>query len=160
MAALSDMWTQTKNSLNCSDAAVKTCATIGGGIVALLVLFRLIKGGKSSGQSSDKKRWKFVVLGLFFGFLGIHLAYAKRWGLFALLWAGIILGSMMSGEKKVVTDSSVDSATEVSVVQDETSTNNPMQKHNMYENIGMGVWLLLWIGGALFIKKDGKGYRM
>ena len=27
-------------------------------------------------------------------------------------------------------------------------------------NIGFGIWALLWIGGTLFIKKDGKGNRM
>ena len=160
MSALSGMWAQTKNSLNCSNSALKTCAMIGGGLVALLVLFGLIKGGKSSGQPSDKKRWKFVVLGLFFGFLGIHLAYAKRWGLFILLWAGLIFGGMMSNDKTADPSSTVDSSTEVVAVQDESIKTNPMKKHNMYENIGMGVWALLWLGGTLFIKKDGNGNRM
>ena len=160
MSALSGMWAQTKNSLGCSDSVLKTCAMIGGGIVALLVLIGLIKGGKSTGQSSDRKRWKFVVLGLLFGFLGIHLAYAKRWGLFALLWAGLIFGCMMSKDKPAEPNSSSDSTVEVVAGRDEDSRKNPMKKHNMYENIGMGAWALLWLGGALFIKKDGKGYRM
>ena len=160
MAALSSMWAQTKNSLGCSDSALKTCAMIGGGLVALLVLFRLIKGGKSTGQASDKKRWKFVVLGLLFGCLGIHLAYAKRWGLFALLWAALVFGGMMSKDKPAEPNSSSDPTAEVVAGQDDDSKNNPMQKHNMYENIGMGIWALLWFGGALLIKKDGNGNRM
>ena len=67
---------------------------------------------------------------------------------------------MMSNDKAVEPNQATNPTTEVSSVQNETSTNNAMQKHNMYENIGMGVWLLLWIGGTLFIKKDGKGNRM
>lgn len=160
MSALSSMWAQTKNSLGCSDSALKTCAMIGGGLVALLVLFKLIKGGKSTGQASDKKRWKFVVLGLLVGCLGIHLAYAKRWGLFALLWAALIFAGMMSKDKPAEPNSSSDPTVEVVAVQNDDSKSNPMKKHNMYENIGMGVWALLWLGGALFIKKDGKGNRM
>ena len=160
MSALSDMWARTKNSLNCSNSAWKTCAMIGGGLVSLLVLFGLIKGGKSSGQPSDKKRWKFVVLGLLFGFLGIHLAYAKRWWLFTLLWAGVLFGGMMSDDKPAESDSSVDSSAEVASVQAESARTNPVMTHNVYENLGMGVWLLLWLGGTLFIKKDGNGNRM
>lgn len=34
--------------------------------------------------SGDKKRWKFIVLGILFGWIGAHYIYAKRWGLFLL----------------------------------------------------------------------------
>lgn len=106
---------------------------------------------------SDKKRWKFVVLGILFGFLGLHLAYAKRWFLFLLLWAAFITGGVMSGGKgdpeKTATDAEAAQTTQ-SEDGSKKKTDSPIS------NIGFAVWGLLWIGGTLFIKKDGKGNRM
>jgi len=111
------------------------------------------KSSPGSARSSTKKRWKFVVLGLLFGFLGIHLAYAKRWFLFLLLWAGFIIGGMFykgnAAEK-----------TSDGVIQQVQQSEQEKSNDDMIGGIGFGVWALLWIGGTLFIKKDGKGNRM
>ncbi len=111
----------------------------------------------SSVATSPKKRWKFVVLGILFGFLGLHLAYAKRWFLFLLFWAGLICGNVMS-EKKTTVDSSCDPLE----AWHEQSPVNESEKEssNSIMNAGFAVWALLWIGGTLFIKKDGNGCRM
>ena len=117
----------------------------------------------SCAATSAKKRWKFVVLGILFGFFGVHLAYAKRWLLFLLLWSGFICGNVMS-EKK--TDAGVsDAPTVVQEQSHEVSTEGVVQEaekmsSNTISNIGFAVWALLWIGGTLFIKKDGNGCRM
>jgi len=34
------------------------------------------------------------------------------------------------------------------------------ESSNPISNAGFAVWALLWIGGTLFIKKDGNGCRM
>lgn len=41
-------------------------------------------------KSKENKRWKFVVLGILFGWMGAHYIYAKRWGLFSLHVAAFI----------------------------------------------------------------------
>ena len=111
----------------------------------------------SSVATSPKKRWKFVVWGIIFGFLGLHLAYAKRWFLFLLLWAGLICVNVMS-DKKTTVDSSHDPLE----AWHEQSPVNESEKEssNSIMNAGFAVWVLLWIGGTLFIKKDGNGCRM
>ena len=157
MAALSGMWEQTKNALG--EDGMKAMATIGGGIVALLVVWRLIKGikGKEGEVStSPKKRWKFVVLGIVLGFFGIHLAYAKRWLLFLLLWAGFITGNVMAPAKS----DSGEKPAEATARQVEPMDNAKKHGGRPIGGIGFAVWGLLWIGGTLFIKKDGKGKRM
>lgn len=116
----------------------------------------------SCAATSAKKRWKFVVLGILFGFFGVHLAYAKRWLLFLLLWSGFICGNVMN-EKTA--DKTQDTATEVREHSQEALTEgnaNDTEKEssNPIGNAGIAVWALLWIGGTLFIKKDGNGYRM
>lgn len=106
--------------------------------------------------NNAKKRWKFVVLGLLLGFFGIHLAYAKRWFLFLLLWAGFITGNVMSDPKKEATNVSP----KVVAEQVQSESKSDKESSNPISNIGFAVWGLLWIGGTLFIKKDGKGNRM
>ena len=114
-----------------------------------------VKKSKSTSVSS-KKRWKFVVLGLLFGFFGIHLAYAKRWFLFVLLWTGFITGNVMAPTKP---DSGGEPA-EVTTQQVAPTDKANKEGSSPISNIGFGVWMLLWIGGSLLIKKDGKGNRM
>ena len=109
------------------------------------------RGGVNS--ASTKKRWKFVLLGLLFGFLGFHLAYAKRWFLFLLLWAGFITGGFFY--KSNAAEKQSDGAAQ-QVQQSEQVKSNA----EMIGSVGFGIWALLWIGGTLFIKKDGKGNRM
>ena len=111
------------------------------------------KSSQSSARTSKKKRWKFVVLGLLFGFLGLHLAYAKRWFLFLLLWAGFITGGMFYRGSATKEPSE-------GAVQQAQQTEQTKSNDNMIGGIGFGVWALLWIGGTLLIKKDGKRNRM
>ena len=103
-----------------------------------------------------KKRWKFVVLGLLLGFFGIHLAYAKRWFLFLLLWTGFITGNVMSGPKANSENVPAESTSQ----QVQTESKPSKGGSSPISGIGFGIWALLWIGGTLFIKKDGKGNRM
>lgn len=157
MSALPGMWEQAKNALGGN--ALGTIAKIGGAVGALLIVWSLIKGikgKKGEVSTSPKKRWKFVVLGILFGFFGIHLAYAKRWLLFLLLWAGFITGNVMS-DTKACDDKPT---TEIATRQVAPSDKPTKTSTNTISNIGFGVWALLWIGGTLFIKKDGKGNRM
>lgn len=157
MSALPGMWEQAKNMLGGN--ALGTIAKIGGVVVALLIVWSLIKGikgKKDEVSTSPKKRWKFVVLGILFGFFGIHLAYAKRWLLFLLLWAGFITGNVASGGKSE-NDVEPDDPNVAAVSQSE---NAEKKDGSPLSGIGFAVWGLLWIGGTLFIKKDGKGNRM
>ncbi len=156
MSALPGMWEQTKNCVGGSGGIVK----IVGGLIALFLGWKLItafkhKAKKSSEVSmSPKKRWKFVVLGILLGFFGVHLAYAKRWLLFLLLWAGFIVGNVMSdGASKAEQDTA-------NVPQVTQTENQGKKGGSPIGGIGFAVWALLWIGGTLFIKKDGKGNRM
>lgn len=41
-------------------------------------------------NTSNKRRWKYILLGILFGWLGAHYMYAKRWGLFALHVAAFV----------------------------------------------------------------------
>ena len=151
------MWEQVKSALG--GDGLKAIASIGGGIVALLVVWRLIKGikgKKDEVSTSPKKRWKFVVLGIVLGFFGVHLAYAKRWLLFLLLWAGFITGNVMAPPKS----DSEEKPTEAIAQQVAPPDKVDKKGSNPISNIGFAVWGLLWVGGALFIKKDGKGNRM
>ena len=154
MSALSGMWGQTKNALGGAGGIAKVI----GGLIALFLGWKVIAAikrrvGGSEVSTSDKKRWKFVVLGILFGFLGLHLAYAKRWTLFLLLWAGLVTGGSFGTSSEAA---KAPDAAAPQVTQTEQSKSND----NMISNIGFAVWGLLWIGGTLFIKKDGKGNRM
>ncbi len=117
-------------------------------------------GGKSAKSqakkvsNSAKKRWKFIILGLLFGWMGAHYMYAKRMFLLLSLWASFItgivmIGSAQSDEERVSQDTSAE-------VAENSNTNDN-------EAIGGGciaLWALLWLGGTLFVKKDGNGNRM
>lgn len=107
----------------------------------------------STPPETTRKRWKFVVLGLLLGFLGVHLAYAKRWTLFLLLWAGLVTGGSF-GTSDDAAKPPADAAAQVRQTEQQKSRNSTIS------NVGFAVWALLWIGGTLFIKKDGKGNRM
>lgn len=155
IAALSEMWTK---AINCV-GGVGGIATLVCGLAALFFVWKLVKRMKGSAKksaaksTSSKKRWKFVVLGLLFGFLGVHLAYAKRWTLFLLLWAGLVTGGSF-GTSDDAAKPPTDAAAQVQQTEQQKSKNSTIS------NVGFAVWALLWIGGTLFIKKDGKGNRM
>lgn len=157
MSALPGMWEQTKNTLG--GGALGTIAKIGCAVIALFIgwyLIKGIKGKKGEVSTSTKKRWKFVTIGVLLGFLGVHLAYAKRWLLFLLLWAGFITGNVTSGAKSDTDNPLPETVTQ----QVEPADKSNKKDSNPISAIGFGIWALLWIGGALFIKKDGKGNRM
>lgn len=99
-------------------------------------------------------RWKFVLLGLLFGWFGAHYMYAKRW-----LMLLLTLGSFAAGV--VMMNKSESNQKEVPV-QTEQQTEGDASKGSS-EAIGavcFVLWLVMWLGGALFVKKDGKGNRM
>ena len=99
-------------------------------------------------------RWKFVLLGLLFGWFGAHYMYAKRW-----LMLLLTLGSFATGA--VMMDKSESNQKE-EPVQTEQQTEGDASKGSG-EVIGalcLVLWLVMWLGGALFVKKDGKGNRM
>ena len=109
---------------------------------------------RNDGNPSNKKRWKFVLLGLLFGWFGAHYMYAKRW-----LMLLLTLGSFATGV--VMMNKSESNQKEVPV-QTEQQTEGDASKGNS-EAIGavcLVLWLVMWLGGALFVKKDGKGNRM
>ena len=157
MSALPGMWEQVKNMI--AEGALGTAAKLGGAVVVLLIalsLIKRIKGKKGDISKSPKKRWKFVVLGILFGFFGIHLAYAKRWLLFLLLWTGLISGNVMTHTKSATEEESDKTVARQVEPSDKAKSDGGSQ----IGCIGLGIWALLWIGGTLFIKKDGKGNRM
>lgn len=105
------------------------------------------------------------MLGILLGVFGAHLAYAKRWLLFLLLWAGFITGNVMSGDVKEQNKSDemqamVQTTQEPEQKQSDETGDKKEGGSNLIGNIGFAVWGLLWIGGTLFIKNDGKGNRM
>lgn len=158
--ALSDMWANAKSFAGGSGKVVLW-------LFALFVIWKLLKAlvtrkkAKSSSTSaSPKKRWKFVVLGLFLGFVGAHLAYAKRWVLFLLLWACLVTTIVLA-------DSDSDSRkherldAQVQVVSDPNAKQTDKSPSVALTGVGCTLtWLALWLGGAIFIKKDGNGNRM
>jgi len=110
------------------------------------------KNTKMTAVCSAKKRWKFVLLGVIFGWMGAHYLYAKRTFLLLLLWASFITGVAMIGSSQ---------GDEKQPSQDATA--EVAKKSNTNEAIGGGciaLWALLWLGGAFFVKNDGRGNRM
>lgn len=156
MAGLSNIGSQVKSACG-GQTGLWNLAKIGGVLIVLGIIWRLIKGKKNEKSTSTKKRWKFVVLGLLLGFIGVHFAYAKRWFLFLLLWASFITGGIASDKNAEAEKLSIDTTGVQVEQQAEAKSKN---SGSMVENIGFATWLLLWIGGALFIKKDGRGNRM
>ena len=158
MSAITDLW----KSAN-KDGSLGTAVMVLGGLAATFIGGKLLKKNDSGESTSPKKRWKFITLGILFGFLGAHLAYAKRWVLFLLLWAGLICGNVMNEKKTTegapdvppaVQEQSQEVSPEGGAQESEKKSSNPIS------NAGFAVWGLLWIGGTLFIKKDGNGCRM
>jgi len=87
-------------------------------------------GVKTSKNASSKKRWKFVLIGLIFGWIGLHYLYAGRKFFAFLLLASLVTGMIQVNNLPVVGGGCI------------------------------ALWVLLWLGGTFFIKKDGKGNRM
>ena len=67
--------------------------------------------------------------------------------------------------EKKTTDGAPDAPPAVQEQNQEVSPEGDAQESgkkssNSISNVGFAVWGLLWIGGTLFIKKDGNGCRM
>jgi F0F1-type ATP synthase assembly protein I len=160
MAAITDLW----KSAN-KDGSLGTGIMVLGGLVTSFIGWKRFGKGDSGESTSPKKRWKFITLGVLLGFFGAHLAYAKRWVLFLLLWGGLITGNVMSGDSKEQIanpekQESVQTVDQVEPNQSQQNTDAGKERSSPIGNIGFAVWGLLWIGGTLFIKKDGNGCRM
>lgn len=160
MSAITDLW----KSAN-KDGSLGTAVMVLGGLAATFIGWKFLKKNDFGESTSPKKRWKFITLGILFGFFGAHLAYAKRWFLFLLLWAGLIVGNVMSGDsnEQIVNLEKQEEAQTVEQAElsySQQNTDAGKEQSTPIGNIGFAVWVLLWIGGALFIKKDGNGCRM
>jgi len=160
MSAITDLW----KSAN-KDGSLGTAAMAFGGLAVAFIGWKFLGKRDSTAASSTKKRWKFITLGVLLGFFGAHLAYAKRWILFLLLWGGLIAGNVMTGNGKAE-NSAAENQVEAQATEQVASNSNQQKSDDGKEpsspigNIGFAVWGLLWIGGTLFIKKDGNGCRM
>lgn len=130
------------------------------------VVSALGKGNKTSsnderktqlvdGCTGAKKRWKFILLGLIFGWFGAHYIYTKRW-----LMLMLTLGSLATGV--VITDKleSIQMDKSVQMVQQAEEGRTSAGNGGAFGALSFVFWLVLWLGGALFVKKDGKGNRM
>lgn len=98
-----------------------------------------------------KKRWKFILCGLFFGYFGAHFMYARRWFLFVLMWAGLVVGAL-----------TMEPTTAKNLPQEGNSpaAESPKKGNDAIAIPAIGLWFVLWIGGTFFVKKDGDGYRL
>ncbi len=154
MAALPGMWTQAKNAVG--GEALKVIGAVCGSVLGVFLLWKLLKSKKDdNAPKSTKKRWVFIVLGLLLGPFGVHFLYAKRWFLFLLLWAAFVTGGVMSDGKPEKAAGDVAATQAV-----QQADGKKKDSGSPVGDIGFAVWALLWIGGTLFIKKDGKGNRM
>ena len=105
---------------------------------------------RDSELKSPRKRWLFLVLGILCGWLGVHLAYARRWIMFCVLWAALIGFFSNCGTTEKTPDASGQTA---------TAESQPTKRTGGNDAIAIPCFLTfvaLWLGGALFIKKDGK----
>ena len=112
------------------------------------------KTERETASTSSKKRWKFVLLGLLFGWFGAHYMYAKRWLMLLLTIGSFATGVGMMNKSEV--SQKKEPAQTVQQPEDDASKGNS-------EAIGavcLVFWLVMWLGGSLFVKKDGKGNRM
>lgn len=81
---------------------------------------------QKSDRTSDRKRIVYLLLGVFLGFVGLHFKYACRKVLFHLTWLSFV--SFVVGI---------------------------VIKQKLISGILGVAWLALWLGGAVFVKKDG-----
>lgn len=86
---------------------------------------------QESNSLSDRKRIVFLLLGVFLGFVGFHFKYARRELPFHLTWLSL--------------------ATFIVCM---------VMKHEAIGGLFSLVWLVLWLGGAIFVKRDGEKKMM
>ena len=73
-----------------------------------------------------------------------------------MLWCGLIIGNVLSNERE---EQKVSNGN-IEIVQNQDQSSEYPGNSSLIGNVGFAVWGLLWIGGTLFIKKDGNGSRM
>ena len=104
------------------------------------------KDGKSgvAGNStpSQKKRWKFVLIGLFLGVLGLHFLYARRKGWFVFYWLMFVANLAQA---------------KIQAVKEFLAGFSPTLATAPIFTLMAAVIL---IGSIFFMKKDGDGNRM
>lgn len=113
-------------------------------------------------KNISQRRKRFMLLGLFLGFLGVHLAYAKRWYLFILLWMSLI-GGCVSGagsDESVREELNKEERSALQITDEARKIVGETEKADPLPNVWNSIVAILWIGGALFIKKDGKGKKL
>ena len=126
---------------------------------------------KAAVAGSPQKRWLFIVLGLVFGVLGVHLAYAKRWILFGVLWLSMIMCfTFMDTSKSENPEPNSQTTQEVATGEVTKTTASASDDKGGASTESKGndaiavpcllVWFGLWFGGTFFIKKDGKKRRL
>lgn len=119
---------------------------------------------KVQSQKSSANRTVYVIIGLLFGWLGLHFAYAKRWVLFLLIWVswtGLIVGANLSPRGNAVEPSGDQQATKPQINATEKAADEA--GFGWYDWIAIaGIFgiLILWLGGAMCVGKDGKGLKM
>ncbi len=100
------------------------------------------KKSSSGVSTSQKKRWKFVLLGLFLGVLGLHFLYANRKGWFFLYWLAIAANVAQM---------------KVPMVKDAIANISPgLATVPVFGLLAA----LIFLGSIFFMKKDGAGNRM
>lgn len=108
----------------------------------------------AASAKSPQKRWVFILLGIFFGYLGVHLAYARRWILFAIFWAAFIGFASNCGDTEKASSGDDKAATEES---------QPAKKNSGNDAIAIPCCLVVagfWLVAPFCIKKDGKKRRL
>ena len=126
-----------------------------------LAIMKKINGEKSmsSGCStSQKKRWKFVTLGMLLGILGLQFLYARRIGWFLLYWltVGVTCAQYMVAS---FTDLIVGISPKLASMLTLGPISMPMLGVVEIPTFGLLAGLIL-LGSIFFMKKDGAGARM
>lgn len=110
----------------------------------------------TTANKSKKKRWKFVLLGILFGWFGAHYMYAKRWFLLLLM-----LGSFGTGVALIdKSEPNEQRAQESAAPKADAQKKDASDGNDVIASVCLLIWLVMWLGGALFVKKDGKGNAM
>lgn len=116
---------------------------------------------KIQSQKSSASRIVYIIIGLLFGWLGLHFAYAKRWILLLLVWVswtGLIVGANLSYR-----GNSAEPIEDNQTVKAKTNEPEKTVAGVCYDCIAIvGIFgvLILWLGGAMCVSKDGKGMKM
>ena len=135
--SLNEVWELIRNSTGGS-AVVK----VGGGLIALFLLWKLLNTKTKTAAKSDRKRWLFVLIGLISGVIGLHFLYARRKGWFVFYWLMIVSNTAQ---------------TRLPIVKEFLAGFSPTLATTP---IFLLTAAAILIGSIFFMKKDGAGNRM